>query len=283
MYCVHQPKTWSLISPANHFVSCLFKWLWEHKRGTSTQNGHFSSHTVSDGSLTVHQHNIALNSFLVKSVILTRQWCHEQVTHYKALSKHISHKVPMETALTYNLLLMGDTHLGVWWNLDSFRPISRLPLSVDTNMKIRGIEWEFPALVLASNKMHKEGLLFLCRPPPIDVHPYTQSKYTKPNVKSQRENFCQQSSCTHSRSLLAHLPPVVNLKLGPLFEVSTERRAPGGTNSPQRKFLSSVESIFTVILQASEFLMPIKSTPIRTGLFLSPRMWFWIIALGRLC
>lgn len=71
---------------------------------------------------------------------------------------------------------------------------------------------------------------------------------------------------------LAHLPPVVNLKLGPLFEVSTERRAPGGTNSPQRKFLSSVESIFTVILQASEFLMPIKSTPIRTGLFLSPRM-----------
>ncbi len=99
-----------------------------------------------------------------------------------------------------DLLLMADRHLGVWGNLDSFRPISRLPLSVDTNTKIRGIEWEFPTLVLASNKMHKEELLFLCGPPPIDVHPYTPSKYTKPNVKSQRENFCQQPSCTHSRS-----------------------------------------------------------------------------------
>lgn len=85
---------------------------------------------------------------------------------------------------------------------------------------------------------------------------------------------------THPFTLtLAHLPPVVNLKLGPLFEVSTERRAPGGTYSHQRKFFGSVESIFTVILRASEFLMPIKSTPIRTGLFLRLCMWFWITAL----
>lgn len=57
-----------------------------------------SSLTVSDDALTVHQHRISLNSFLVKSVGLTRQWCHERVTHYKALSKHILHEVPMETA-----------------------------------------------------------------------------------------------------------------------------------------------------------------------------------------
>lgn len=115
---------------------------------------------------------------------------------YQVLSKYISHEVPMETAN-----LSHQTYYSSWpsWNLDSL-PISHVPLSIDTNMKIRGIEWEFPALVLASNKMHKEGLLFLCGPPPIDVHPYTQSKYTKPNVKSQRENFSQQSSRTHSRS-----------------------------------------------------------------------------------
>lgn len=57
-----------------------------------------SSHTVSDGAFAVHQRSIALNSFLVKLVSLTHQWCHERVTHYKALSKHISNEVPMETA-----------------------------------------------------------------------------------------------------------------------------------------------------------------------------------------
>lgn len=102
--------------PCQSFVSCIFQWLWEHKRGTSTQNGlsHFSSHRVSDGSLTVHRHNIAINSFLVKSVILTRQCCHEQLTHYKALSKHISHKVPMETALTYWIRLITHGWHASW-------------------------------------------------------------------------------------------------------------------------------------------------------------------------
>lgn len=117
--------------------------------------------------------------------------------------------------------------------------------------------------------MHKEGLAFLMRdPPPIDVHPYTQSKYTKTQCKIPAGGLLS-AILTHPFTLtLAHLPPVVNLNLSPLFEVSTERRAPGGTHTPQRTILSSVESIFTVILQASEFLMPIKSTAIRSGCFL---------------
>lgn len=79
--------------------------------------------------------------------------------------------------------------------------------------------------------MHKEGLAFLMRdPPPIDVHPYTQSKYTKTRCKIPAGGLLS-AILTHPFTLtLAHLPLVVNLNLGPLFEVSTERRAPGGTH-----------------------------------------------------
>lgn len=131
----------------------------------------------------------------------------------------------------------------LWWNLDSL-PISRMPLSIDTNMKIRGIEWEFPALVLASNNMHKEGLLFLCGPPPIDVHPYTQSKYTKPNVKSQRENFCQQSLRTHSRSHLhtSHRSSIWNLALCLRWAL---RDGPQGGHTPLKGSSSDLWNLYS--------------------------------------